>query len=155
MNDLAIPLNGVDVLHAHFAEWVRFLDAKGLELEAQVAKLEARKVKTGWSDTASSPAPQDTPGRAGFLELAFGKQATQSKQDQPIPTASPEPTAPPDAASPEESTQETSEQSEPTQDPSQEAGDAPDIGIVSPTVEPPEPERAEILPTPPEDDELV
>jgi hypothetical protein len=45
MKDYAIPINDVDTLIAHFAEWVRFLDAKGQELEAQLAKLEASKKK--------------------------------------------------------------------------------------------------------------
>ena len=45
MKDYAIPISDVDTLIAHFAEWVRFLDAKGQELEAQLAKLEASKKK--------------------------------------------------------------------------------------------------------------
>ena len=45
MKDYAIPINDVDTLIAHFAEWVRFLDAKGQELDAQLAKLEASKKK--------------------------------------------------------------------------------------------------------------
>jgi hypothetical protein len=74
MNDLAIPLSGVDALHAHFAEWVKFLDAKGLELEAQLAKLEARKART--TDT-----PQVDARGSGYLELAFGSQAMASEPD--------------------------------------------------------------------------
>lgn len=58
MTDLAFPIHGVDALHAHFAEWVRFLDAKGIELEAQLAKLEAAKKKrVNGVDAVASPSP--------------------------------------------------------------------------------------------------
>ena len=46
MKDLAVLFNSVDALHAHYVEWVRFLEAKGDELRAQLAKLEAKKAKT-------------------------------------------------------------------------------------------------------------
>ena len=45
MTDPAVLIPSVDALHAHFVEWVRFLDAKGQELEAQLARLEASKKK--------------------------------------------------------------------------------------------------------------
>jgi hypothetical protein len=83
VNDLAVPISGVDALHAHFAEWVKFLDAKGLELEAQLAKLEARKERAAASATA--PSTQVGVQGSGYLELAFGDQAIPSKpEDAPV-----------------------------------------------------------------------
>jgi len=87
MNNLAIPLSGVDALHAHFAEWVKFLDSKGSELEAQLAKLEARKAHTTASDSQF-----DLRG-SGYLELAFGDQLITSKRDS-TPAADDEDTEP-------------------------------------------------------------
>ena len=82
MNDLAVPVNSVDALHAHFAEWIRFLDAKGLELEAQLAKLEARKNRL-----AAPPDSTPTSPEAGYLELAFGPQALASTPGEGPKTA--------------------------------------------------------------------
>ena len=68
MNDPAITVGSVDALHAHFAEWVKFLDDKQAELEAQLAKLEARK------NRGSPPEPAPAPPGTSYLELAFGPE---------------------------------------------------------------------------------
>jgi len=97
MNDLAIPLSGVDALHAHFAEWVKFLDAKGLELEALLAKLEARRAR-------AAADPQVEARGSGYLELAFGPQAMASAPDSSPASAGMEPEFPAEDKRPEEMT---------------------------------------------------
>lgn len=74
MSDLAIPLSGVDALHAHFAAWLRYLEAKEADLAAQLAKLEARK------NRPAAAAPEADPPEAGYLALAFGAPG-----DPPVP----------------------------------------------------------------------
>ena len=81
MNDYAVPLSGVDALHAHFAEWIRFLDAKGLELEAQLAKLEARKARAAASETTPSSGSQVDLRGSGYLEIAFGDQGITTQSE--------------------------------------------------------------------------
>jgi len=155
MTDLAIPLSGIDALHAHFAEWVRFLDAKGIELEAQLAKLEARKAKADLSDAASSSGSHKAPDGPGFLELAFGEQAKQTGVDSPLPAAYVEPTAPAEMPSADETAEETAEQNEPAQDPSKEIGNDPEAEPVSSALETPEPVSMVIPITHPEAVDLV
>jgi hypothetical protein len=76
MKDLAVLFNSVDALHAHYVEWVRFLEAKGDELRGQLAKLEAKKARTHVPISANSSSP-DTPevsGEEDFLDIVFQSQ---------------------------------------------------------------------------------
>ena len=59
MTDLAVPIPSVDELHAHFVEWVRYLDSKEVEFTTQQAKLEAKKVKTRTA-TQARPSPAES-----------------------------------------------------------------------------------------------
>ena len=68
----------MDALHAHFAEWVRFLDAKGQELEAQLAKLEAKKARSYMSLYQLALHRQiywKPQGEEDFLDIVFRSQA--------------------------------------------------------------------------------
>jgi hypothetical protein len=151
MNDLAIPLSGVDALHAHFAEWVKFLDAKGLELEAQLARLEAKKAKAGWADTTALSSPNLAPDRSGFLELAFGAQANQTKVDPSLPATNAEPTVTP----PVETDGEAVEPKEPVDDASREISAVPGAADLPAATEAPAFDRSPIPDIPPDESELV
>lgn len=80
MTDPTIPINSVDALHAHFAEWVRFLDAKGKELEAQLAKLEASKKKkaNGTDTTSAVSTPQKTLSTVPSISINITKEDTRT-----------------------------------------------------------------------------
>jgi hypothetical protein len=80
MKDLAVLFNSVDALHAHYVEWVRFLEAKGDELRAQLAKLEAKKAKANMPISAcpSSPDLLETQGEEDFLDIVFRSQANST-----------------------------------------------------------------------------
>ena len=130
MTDLAIPLSGVDALHAHFAEWVRFLDAKGIELEAQLAKLEASKKKkaNGMEAAASASTPQKvftlvTPASTVPAKINIPLNSVDWLDDglgstkepvKPAPQATPQPADP----------LNTDEPSEPTNEPEEPVSDA-------------------------------
>ena len=59
MTDPTFPIPSVDTLHAHFVEWVWYLDAKEVEYTTQQAKLEAKKVKTRTA-TQARPSPAES-----------------------------------------------------------------------------------------------
>ena len=72
----AVPIPSVDALHAHFAEWVWYLDAKGVEFTTQQAKLEAKKVKTRTAVPAKPPPSESSETTRGndFLDRVFRAQ---------------------------------------------------------------------------------
>jgi len=76
MTDPAVPIPSVDELHAHFVEWVRYLDAKEVEFTTQQAKLEAKKEKTRTA-TQARPSPAElteTTRGVDFLDHVFRAQ---------------------------------------------------------------------------------
>ena len=76
MTDPAVPVPNVDAMHAHFVEWVWYLDAKGVELTTQQAKLDAKKVKTRTA-TQARPSPAEfteTTHGMDFLDRVFQAQ---------------------------------------------------------------------------------
>jgi hypothetical protein len=155
MNDLAIPLSGVDALHAHFAEWVKFLDAKGLELEAQLAKLEAKKVKAGLADTTSSSCVNLAPDGPGFLELAFGEQAKQARLDAPLETTHDEPSTPSKKSSPLETFVDAVDKNAPLDDPSLKTNADPESTDLASAMEAPEFDQTPIPDIPSDEVELA
>jgi hypothetical protein len=78
MTASAVPVPNVDAMHAHFVEWVWYLDAKDVELTTQQAKLDAKKVKTR-NAVPANPQPSgslETTCGMDFLDHVFRPQTS-------------------------------------------------------------------------------